>query len=211
MLLLVTKGVPTLERYRHPNLGRLVTPRHYNNLGGMVAAGWPWAADNDAYNGLDEPAFVRMLLALRGVPGCLFVAAPDVVGDAAATLELFDRWSVSIRAHRLPVALVAQNGLEDLEVPWPMVDALFIGGVPDSTGAEWKISPAACRLVKEANRRGLWTHMGRVNTLQRVRYAAGIGCDSADGSGLARFSDRWLRPALTFTSPLPFLLEERTF
>ena len=50
----------------------------------------PWAADNDAFNvnSWDERAerrFVRMVEALSGLPGCLFVVCPDVVGDAGLT------------------------------------------------------------------------------------------------------------------------------
>jgi hypothetical protein len=37
----------------------------------------------------------------------------------------------------------------------------------------------------EARRRGVWTHMGRVNSERRLRYAALIGCQSADGTYLA--------------------------
>ncbi len=79
VLLLITKAVPTLLRVRSANLGRLVTPRHYSNVAGMVAAGMPWAGDNDAYSGFDEAAFRTMLDALAGQPGCRFVTAPDVV------------------------------------------------------------------------------------------------------------------------------------
>jgi hypothetical protein len=39
--------------------------------------------------------------------------------------------------------------------------------------------------VGEARGRGKWVHMGRVNSLRRLRYAAAIGCDSADGTYLA--------------------------
>lgn len=37
-----------------------------------------------------------------------------------------------------------------------------------------------------------WTHMGRVNSLRRIRYAKSIGCDSVDGSALAMFTDTYL-------------------
>ena len=36
----------------------------------------------------------------------------------------------------------------------------------------------------EAKRRGKHVHMGRVNSLTRLRYADHIGCDSADGTYL---------------------------
>jgi hypothetical protein len=38
--------------------------------------------------------------------------------------------------------------------------------------------------------------MGRVNSARRLAWAKAIGCDSADGSGYARFTDTHLPPAL---------------
>ncbi len=191
LLLLVTKAVPTILRFQSAHLGRLVTPRHYSNVAGMVAAGLPWAADNDAYSGFDEAAFRGMLDALAGQPGCRFVTAPDVVADAAASLERFRRWAGVVRAAGLPVALAAQDGLEHLEVPWGDLDALFVGG-----STAWKLSPMAADLVGEARARGKWTHMGRVNSARRMQWAASIGRDSVDGTSYARFTDRWLPAAL---------------
>ena len=58
---------------------------------------------------------------------CLFATAPDVVGDAQATLRraYMLGW---IRYAGLPAALVAQDGLEHLAIPWDDFDALFLGG-----------------------------------------------------------------------------------
>ncbi len=41
---------------------------------------------------------------------------------------------------------------------WHRLDALFVGG-----STYFKLGPTAAGLVREAKRRGLWTHMGRVN------------------------------------------------
>ena len=46
MVLLVTSAATTLSRFEHPNLGRLITPRHY---GGESKWNGPWAADNDCF------------------------------------------------------------------------------------------------------------------------------------------------------------------
>jgi hypothetical protein len=100
-----------------------------------------------------------------------------------------------IRAAGFPAALVAQDGLEDLPISWRSFDALFLGGT-----THWKLGAAAARLAQQARRRGLWVHMGRVNSLRRLRYAQLIGCHSADGTFLAYGPDRnlpillgWLR------------------
>jgi hypothetical protein len=111
---------------------------------------------------------------------CLFAVAPDVLGDAKATIVRSAPFVYKLRAwFGLPGALVAQDGLEDLDVPWNWFDVLFIGG-----STEWKLGPAARALAAEAKARGKWVHMGRVNSLKRLRYAAAIGCDSADGTYL---------------------------
>lgn len=111
---------------------------------------------------------------------CVFAVAPDVVGDAEATITRSKPFLPVIRAMGFPVALVAQNGLEYLTVPWDVFDVLFLGG--DTT---WKLGPAAAELTREAAERGKWIHMGRVNSECRWQYAAGIGCHSTDGTYLA--------------------------
>lgn len=187
MLLLVTKAHPTMLTWRHPNLGRLAVPKDHARMAETAAAGIPWAADNAAFSGFDADAFCRMLDNLVGVSGGRFVVAPDVVGDAAATLDRFANWGPQLRAAGLPVALAAQDGLERLPVPWDDLDALFVGGT-----TRWKLSPAAAALVAQAQARGKWAHMGRVNSLRRIEYAKAIGCDSADGSKFSQFTDTWL-------------------
>lgn len=111
---------------------------------------------------------------------CLGATALDVVGDARATLERSLPVVPLIRALGYAAALVAQDGLEELVVPWDSFDVLFVGGT-----TEWKLSAAARELVAESKRRGKWVHMGRVNSAQRLLYAQRIGCDSVDGTYLA--------------------------
>jgi len=198
MLYLVNPSTPPiLEAIADLHLGAIMTPRQGNRL---PAAGW-YAIDNNCGPGKDgkpgagypgDEAFLRFLMDLDAVDGsdrcdpdaarCLFAVAPDVLGDAAATLRRSERMLPLIRhATSFPAALVAQNGLEDLDVPWDSFDALFLGG--DTT---WKLGPGARALTTEAKARGKHVHMGRVNSLKRLRYAEAIGCDSADGTYLTR-------------------------
>lgn len=116
---------------------------------------------------------------LKSLPAdrCAFAVAPDVVGDASATLERSAPWLPKIRALGIPAAFVAQDGLEHLTAPWDAFDVLFVGG-----STEWKLGAAASALVAEAKRRGKSIHLGRVNSLRRLQYAKAIGCDSADGT-----------------------------
>ena len=189
-MLLVTTGHPDMERYAHPNLGRLVQPRHYSSVEKTAAAGIPWAADNDAFHAFNADAFERMLARLRGLPGCLFVAAPDIVGDAGATERLFHEWLP--RLHGLPVALVAQNGLTPADVPWDDIAAVFIGG-----DDAFKLGPAGELVAAAAREHGKWVHVGRVNGMRRLQYCATLRADSVDGSSWARWKATWLRDGLT--------------
>lgn len=182
-MILVHSSPTTLAPYRTENLGVLCSPRR---VYGDEMDGWPWAADNDAFSQWDEGRYREMLTKIRGRKGCLFVTAPDVVGDAMQTLRKFEQWWDLLNEYDQPIAYVAQNGQEDFEPYWDYFDALFIGG---KKGTGWKLGPHAARLIREAKERGKWVHMGRVNSYERVRYARSLGCDSVDGSQFSWFRD----------------------
>lgn len=160
-------------------------------------AGVTWCADNGCF-GKGYPGDEKWLAWLQRHAGdaarCTFATAPDVVADAAATLERSAPFLPQIRAAGYPAALVAQDGLEDLTVPWDSFDVLFVGG-----STEWKLGPHARALVAEARARGKGTHMGRVNTRKRYRYASYIGCDSADGTHLAFEPTKGLQEILAWS------------
>lgn len=163
---------------REGRLGFIDTPAQGNaRPGGIV-----WCADNGCF-GKGYPGDAEWFgwLERHAVDAatCAFAVAPDVVGDAAATLERSLPWLPRIRGLGYPAALVAQNGLESMSVPWDAFDVLFIGGDTD-----WKLGRHARRLILEAKKRGKWVHMGRVNSARRYRYAQHVGCDSVDGTFL---------------------------
>lgn len=186
MLLLVTRAAKTLSRYEHPSLGRLIQPRHFG-----AESEWSgyWAADNDCFQGLDRKAYLKMLAHLIEIDTSklLFVTAPDVVGDSTATLAYFHAWEPMLHDNRFPVAFVGQDGLTIEATPWDHFEAFFVGGT-----TEWKMGLPAARLVRAAKERGKWVHMGRVNSVQRIRYAQAIGCDSVDGTQFSRFADTYI-------------------
>lgn len=149
---------------------------------------------------------------------CLFAVAPDVVGDAAATLKRSRHMLGWIRYAGFRAALAAQNGLTPDMVPWDDFDALFLGGSPECIPcgyvspvslrkqprcplcarplAEWKLSAAAQLLTGEAKAGGKHVHMGRVNSQVRIEHAAATGCDTADGTFVAQGPDKNLPIAL---------------
>lgn len=166
--------------HAHPKLGFIVTPAS----GYRLPDGVPWAADNGCFARPESFSLDRYLTWLTARQDqrrwCAFATAPDRVGDAATTLALFAESGPAIRTTGYPVALVAQDGLESLAVPWDDLDCLFIGGT-----TRWKLSEAAFALGMEAKGRGKWVHVGRVNGLARLKAAAAAGFDSADGTKLA--------------------------
>jgi hypothetical protein len=203
MLLLVTQGMPQMRQHHHPSLGRLLTPRHGPNLDEM--SGLQWAADNDCFQGLDERRWRTMLGAIQHASGrCLFVVVPDKVADAETTAAMFERYHDEMRRRGLPLALVAQDGLEQIPAwlarTWPRIDALFIRG-----GDDFKLGRAAASIAAQAKRRRKWVHMGRVNSEQRIRYAASIGCDSIDGTKWVRWRDIYLPAGILATAAAPQL------
>lgn len=161
--------------------GQLLTPL-------TSYATWPgeYAIDNGAFTRFDARRFRALMdrCESKDAKGrCLFVVCPDIVGSARRTLELWDRRSKWIKeGSGWKPALVAQDGLEDMEVPWDELHTLFIGGRDP-----WKDSQAVLDLVKTAKTLGKHVHVGRVNTADRFQRFAAAGADTCDGSGIARF------------------------
>jgi hypothetical protein len=193
-------GNPSTERIRAAMRagwpGAIDTPAQ----GNVVPDGVPYALDNGCFGAgyPGERAWMHWLSGHRADPAlCLFAVAPDVVADAAATWERSAPWLPAIRALGYPAAFVAQNGLEQLTVPWNAFDVLFIGG--DTT---WKLGPHARRLAGEAVARGKRVHMGRVNSLRRLRIARSMGATTADGTILAKYPDRRLPDVLAWERAL---------
>lgn len=181
MLLLVTRSAMQARRDsgESANVGLLLNPRNTKEPHGL-----PWAADNDAFGVFDPVLYVKMLGKIVRHPNCLFVTAPDIVGDARETMHRFAKWAPIITELGLPVAYVLQDGIEGVGVPWDMCQAVFVGGT-----TEFKYTDRVAHILTEAKRRGKWTHMGRVNTVNRIEYAHSLGTvDSVDGSQFSRWS-----------------------
>lgn len=162
-----------------------------------------FAIDNGCYRGFDRDKFRRLLdkhYSRRHL--CRWVALPDVVASARRTLEAFEHWQHIVPGWKK--ALVAQDGIENLPIPWGSLDAIFIGG-----STEWKLSRHAADVIRTAKICGKWVHVGRVNTPGRMEYFEDIGADSTDGSGLSRYT--WMRQRIydAATKPTLFSHAER--
>lgn len=158
-------------------LGFINTPAQGNRMPEGV---W-WCADNSCYGTTypgDDKWFTWLEKLVPRQEMCFFATAPDVVGDARATLERSMPWLPKIRALGFKAAFVGQDGLEHLDVPWDEFDAFFVGG-----STEWKLSQAASRLATEARDRGKHTHLGRVNSRRRILFARTAIPPSAEHPG----------------------------
>jgi len=177
MLVLVSGATRSIARH---DVGHFIVPGQWNNPESLGLRPHRYAFDNGGFNGFKPGPFLRMLERFDGQPAPLFVAAPDVLEDAAATLDLWPFWSRLLRGLGLPVAFIAQDGLDPGRVPWDDMAALFIGG-----STAYKESEAVRTLCGFAKAKGLWVHWGRVNSKRRYELAMKAGADSCDGTGFS--------------------------
>lgn len=191
---------------RRLGVGLMAQPRSY---GPDTYSGWTWAADNGCFTEAWDPdQWVDWLDRARPIGGCLFAVCPDVVGDAPATRQRLHEWAPIIRDLGYPVAWAAQNGATIGSAPWDEIDAVFIGG-----DTAWKLGHQAETIVRHAKGLGLWAHVGRVNTLRRMRIVQSWGTDSIDGTILKYGPDintARLARALGAVNTQPTLLEGLT-
>lgn len=174
---------------------KLVARLERHGIGEMTVRGewpprrWPWAYDNGAFRDFSagepfnattfEHELLRQWSASR-TPMPDFIAIPDVVADARATLDLAPQWIECIRSRLAPkrptLALVLQNGMapRDVEPFVGEVGVLFVGGT-----TEWKWATAQ-QWTELAHAHGLRLHIGRVGTPSLVARAREIGADSID-------------------------------
>ena len=174
------------------------------NLAALRAAGWrllmtPWthgnatfgfeyALDNGAWSchqqkvEFDSAAFEKMVK--RFGSGADWIAAPDIVEGGIASLEMSKDWLPFLRGTGARILIPVQDGME-LDHLAPFVSpevGLFVGGsthFKEHTLGSW---------ARLCNRAGAWCHVGRVNTVRRIRIFAAGGVHSIDGSSASRFS-----------------------
>ena len=176
-------------------LGQLRTPL----TGYQTTLGVPLGIDNGCFGGcINRSAWRRIVEEDAKNPQLKFVALPDVVGDARRTLELYEQFAGESFLQGVPRALVIQDGIEGLPIPWGSISAIFIGGTnrfKDGDGPTFPVFLPSLLLPL--------THVGRVNTFARAKHWMHIA-DSCDGSGMSRY-DHMLAAvvdALTLARPV---------
>lgn len=151
-----------------------------------------YALDNGAWTAFqrgesfDVPAFEKAV-ALLG-PGADWIVLPDIVAGSLASLRFSLDWLDALRnrpsLRGSQYLLAVQNGMEPQHIG-PLVGpeiGIFVGG-----DTPWKLATMAS-WARLAHERGAICHVGRVNTVRRIRLCAAAGADSFDGSGVSRFA-----------------------
>ena len=144
-----------------PYIGYLGTPRTLHNIPDSMT----FALDNDCFNDYNPDKIITMLKKYTSIANrCKFATVPDVVENAVKTTVLFDWWFHVYKRYGYTCAYVLQDGVTTNMIPYNRIGALFIGG-----STEFKLSKYTAGIVKDAVDKGLWVHMGRVNSAARAR------------------------------------------
>ena len=246
MLLLATQALPQMREYAHPNLGRLLTPRHVSRIADTLAEGWPVACDNDCFNALSirprsqscsrnssrsprcSPAGTRHT---HSCGSCQPSGSPRT--GRCSSDPGFSRRPMSSRrsprtscgspcptsstAHAAPRHPAARSNSGRAAPRSATRRRRWSGSCSGKAGSRTCRSRSCCRTAasnpawspgtqaftqslwaartssssdqqppgSSARRadRGLYAHMGRVNSEKRIQYAKSIGCTSIDGTG----------------------------
>ncbi len=172
----------TLDRLRRDGWRILVSA-----AGVQRNEGFSFAVDNGAWSAFrqgtafDRGAFARCLATFYDCAD--WIVAPDIVCGGAASLELTRSWLADFPCYSPKSLIAVQDGMTPEHVAdlVPNVRGLFVGG-----SSEWKESSLSTwGALKRST--GCYLHVGRVNTIRRLRLCIDAGADSFDGTGPVRF------------------------
>jgi hypothetical protein len=157
-----------------------------------------YAIDNGVYayykKGVpfNEKAFFRLLE--RYADGADWIVIPDAVGDWEKTIGLFMIWVSKLFKYHKPLMIVAQDGCElndfrEIRGVCANGHKMIKGGIGIFVGGsdDFKLSQGG-NIVQICKEFGTWCHIGRVNSIDRIRICDSWGATSFDGSGASRFS-----------------------
>lgn len=113
-----------------------------------------------------------------------FIVLPDIVCGGLASLDLSLTWLAKLRGHSSILLIPVQNGMTPQIIAPFLSDrvGIFVGG-----DTEWKEATLGewGQLAADA---GCLVHVGRVNTVRRIRLCQTAGVHSIDGSSVTRFA-----------------------
>jgi hypothetical protein len=159
--------------------------------------GFPYALDNGAWTDFrtgrdfDDERFKTLVDRLGGAAD--WIVAPDIVAGGVSSLRLSMVWLAPLLVRTRLVLVPVQDGMgpQDLvSIVLPKRIGIFMGG-----STEWKLANMV-EWGQFCAERGIYYHVGRVNTQKRFRLAHIAGADSVDGSSASRYAVTL--PALDF-------------
>lgn len=155
-------------------MGSLISPGDWKSPVSFA----PYALDNGAFVGFNEQKFLALVEKAKRTTPPIWIVVPDVVGDKAATLNLWNHWEPRLRPTGWPLAMAMQDGMTPNDFRG---DIAFIGG---TTKWKWR----NLRMWSDVPR----FHVGRVNTERHLWQAHEAGAESCDGTGWFRAGDERL-------------------
>lgn len=186
-LLALATGTGTrrnLAAMREHGFGLLLTPDRPELREGFDL----YAIDNGAWGAFAQsvawaPERWQALVAAHGAKA-LFAVLPDIVCGGMDSLALSQRW-LPWAAERCPLVLIpVQPGMDAAEVRRHLSPSvgIFVGG-----DTAWKEAtmPQWGAMARDAQ---CWLHVGRVNSVRRIRLCAMSGVNSFDGTSPTRFA-----------------------
>lgn len=172
------------------------------NLAALSGAGWGLllspgkprdprfihALDNGAWGAFQrsEPFDVAAFEKHVGAhgDGAEFVVVPDIVAGGLDSLRVSLDWLPRLAGVAKRRLIAVQDGMSSADVAPHLspTAGVFVGG-----STEWKL--ATMRAWGQlARKHGAYLHVGRVNTIRRIRLCQDAGADSFDGTSATRFS-----------------------
>lgn len=172
-----------LEALRHAGWRLLVSAR-----GALRTEGMRYAIDNGAWTAyqqgesLNEESFMRAVDRLGEQAD--WIVLPDIVAGGIRSLEYSLRWLERLKDLPTLVLLAVQDGmsLDDVRKYLSPALGIFVGGT-----TEWK-ERTAVQWGLLARRRNCYLHIGRVNSMRRIKICAAAGASSFDGTSVSRYA-----------------------
>lgn len=115
-----------------------------------------------------------------------FIILPDIVAGGKKSLKRSELWLNILYDETTNYYLAVQDGLTPNNIKTvDKINGLFVGGT-----MEWKLKTAA-KWVQFAHKNNLKCHIGRIGTIEKIKWAEKIKADSIDSSNFARHKYIW--------------------
>lgn len=181
--------------YKRFNFRCVISPQYYSPSLVKPLALHGYGLDNGAFIAHKKKEFFPHDKFFKMVKswgcGADFIVIPDIVENAKQTISI--SWLYISQLVKMgfgkKLLFCYQDGMNASHLHPYIAQGIgiFIGG---STEAKMKAIPWISSLCRKF---GVWCHVGRVNTMNRVQRCIDYGCSSFDGSGWTMFPNTFTR------------------